>query len=293
MKVFGIDNITEDTTSSLKQGDSVVLLGELGCGSSTILRQVLRRLCEESFEEVVFLTSVRNEKPLLQEICFQLKCEEEKKIFSSGNRSLTTSALAGMVRSKIKSVGSQVICIVDFEGSLPGSGNALRALCELHSLGVTFLVCAHSLNKNNSFIERLGRPMEIAGLDEKDSGAYIEYLVEGWVIEDLGYVKRELFIKTKGYPGLIEKALERYQKSRHLTNEIIDSVEKLHTAKVRYMYLWVCIPMLFVLIFNRYLSRLVEGEHDRVSIVLGCLGMILGIFLGKFVLPFLKNKGKK
>jgi hypothetical protein len=289
MKVFGRDEVIKEALSALKHGQSVVLYGIHDAGLTTISRQVLRRLCEEGIE-VAYLPSVRHEKPLWQDLAFQLSCEEEKRIFAGGGRSLTTDALAGMVRSKIRSIGG-VVMILDCEDGLPAEDtNVIKALCGLHSLGVAFLVAVHTLNEGKSFLQRLGRPIEIHGLPEKDACAFIEYLTEGWSLEDLGDIQQTLFKKTHGYPGLIEKALKPYQETWHLTNEMADRIEVSGTSEARYLYPWVCIPLTFLLVFNKYLSRVAEGGGDRVSYVLGSLGLVASFFFLRFVLPILRKK---
>jgi len=282
-EMFGRDACAHEILGLLMGGTSVALYGDEGVGKSTLLRDVLRRLCEEECGNVVYLSSIRNEKPLWQEMCYQLECDaEEKRIFGSMN----TTELCTLAIRTVKYSEERIFLLVDIAGSLPP--RTVEGLCSLLSLDVIFLLATCTLTVNKVFMERIECKKEVTGLDQHAAYAYIDHLCEDWIVEDPDVARKTLFAKTDGRPGLINKVLRKHEKEKRLTNEMMENLDHLIVGKTRYMYLPIATIFVGLLMLNRYVARVTSG--GRVHYVLGTVGLVTVLMFRLVLYPMLRMK---
>ena len=284
-KVFGREKLIAKIMQYLKDHKSIVIHGEEDIGKSTVLKASLKELSEDSIDSV-YISSVGNAKPFLQEFCFQLDCElEEKKIFAANT---SVSILRNIIRRQIRHVETKVIFFLDLGASSPARGTR-DTLIDIFNLGVTFVVAARSLNICKDFLGKFDTNLSIEDFDKDTAYEYIDYITEDWNIEDKDYAKNQIYKKTNGRPGLINKILDKYKDSKEITNKMVDEIPYQQLGIIRYMYPFISIVLIFTLFFNRYLSR-VMSKGDRTYYLIGCLGLVIAVLFGRFVLPLLKKE---
>ena len=283
-EILGRDAFSDEIVGLLMGGTSVALYGDEDVGKSTLLREVLRRLCEEDLGKVVYLSSIRNEKPLWQEICYQLDCDvEEKRVFGSG---MKTDELSTLALRTVKYSEERIFLLVDIAGSLPP--RTVEALSSLLRLDVIFAVATSSLTVNKEFIERIEYRKEVTGLDQQAAYAYIDHLCEDWIVEDPDVARKTLFAKTDGRPGLINKVLRKHEKEKRLPNEMIEKLDHLAVGKTRYMYLPIATICVGLLMLNKYVARVTSG--GRVHYVLGTVGLVMVLMFRLMFYPILRKE---
>jgi hypothetical protein len=283
-KLFGRDETIAKIIRLLEGGAPVCLHGEELSGKSAVMESVLRQLCNKPIGQVCFLSSARNEKGVWQELAFQLcKGIEETKIYSNNT---DVNQLAGFVRSEFRNSPHKIFILVDeVNASLPS--RTIEALCSLLSLGGIMLIAARSLDANKALVVKL-KPIEIGGLTKEDAFQMTEELTAEKVIEDIPFLKRHLYEKTRGLPGLVKKAIDSFSEER-ITRKMIENVTIQASEKLRYMFVAVSALLITFLMMNKYMSRVSTLQGGRVDYVLGAIGLVIALTFRFIIYPYLRK----
>ena len=283
--VFGRDELIDDVLGKLKDGVSVVLHGEEKSGKSAVLRAILKELCNRPIGRVCSLTSVRNEKGFLQEMGFQLRVElDETRLFSSNTGAEQLSAL---VRSEFRRSSEPILIFADgVNSSLPPK--TVEALGMLLSMGGILVIATRSLDVNKDLVKRL-KPVEVKGLLPEDASLMIEELAAEKSVEDIPFLEKQLYKKTRGFPGLIKEAMDGFTEER-ITKKKVEGITVQVSEQVKYMYVFFSILLIGFLFANKYMSRLSTFQGGRVDYALGAMGMVVALIFRFAILPYLKKQ---
>ena len=283
--IFGRDELIDDILGKLKDGVSVVLHGEEKSGKSAVLRAVLKKLCNEPIGRVCALTSVRNEKGLLQEMGFQLRVElDEKQLFSNNTG---VEQLSALVRSEFRRSSEPILILADeVNSSLPPK--TVEALGMLLSMGGILVIATRSLDVNKDLVKRL-KPVEVKGLLPEDASLMIEELAAEKSVEDIPFLEKQLYKKTRGFPGLIKEAMDGFTEER-ITKKKVEGITVQVSEQVKYMYVFFSILLIGFLFANKYMSRLSTFQGGRVDYALGAMGMVVALIFRFAILPYLKKQ---
>ena len=284
-QIIGRDNEVKEISSLLKRGTPVVITGEPNSGTSTVLKILLKKWCNERIGRVCSLSAIRNEKPLWQELAFQFCADmEETKIYSNNTK---IDQLSTSVSSEIRQSSDRIFVFVDNLNSSLSSGSA-QALGSLIDKGATLLVATHSRTVNKDLISKMRR-VELGALSKEQSFQMIEELTERKNVDDPASLKKILYQKTRGLPGLIKKAIDGLGDGP-ISPSAVQKVTVQASEQVSYMYPWISIMLIAFLGFNRYVSRVVVFEGGRVDYVLGAIGFMVILLFGRFAYPFLRKE---
>ena len=283
--IYGREQLIKDVLGKLKDGVSVVLHGEEKSGKSAVLRAILKELCNRPIGRVCSLSSVRNEKGFLQELAFQLRVElDEVKLFSNNT---STEQLSTLVKSEFRRSSEPILILADeVNGSLPPK--TVGTLGMLLSMGGILVIATRSLDVNKVLVERL-KPVEVKGLLPEDASLMIEALVADKSVEDISFLKKQLYQKTRGFPGLIKETIDGFTEER-ITKKKVQGITAQVSEQVKYMYIFFSILLIGFLFVNKYMSRLSTFQGGRVDYALGAMGMVVALIFRFTILPNLKKQ---
>ena len=283
--IYGRDKLIEDVLGRLKGGISVVLHGEEKSGKSAVMKAILKELCNRPIGRVCSLSSVRNEKGFLQELGFQLRVElDEVKLFSNNT---STEQLSTLVRSEFRRSSEPILILADeVNSSLPPK--TVEALGMLLSMGGILVTATRSLDVNKDLVKRL-KPVEVRGLSQEEASLMIEELAAEKSVEDISHLQNNLYKKTRGFPGLIQKAIDDLGEER-ITRDMVEGISVQVSEQMHYMYVFLSTILIAFLAINKYMSRAVTFEGGRVDYVVGSIGLVIALIFRFAVLPLLKKQ---
>ena len=284
-KIFGRDEPISQIQKFLDSNVSVVLHGEESAGKSAVMNAVLKTLCNKPIGRVCFLSSVRNEKGLWQELAFQLcKGVEETKIYSNNT---DVNQLVAFVRAELRNSSHRIFVLVDgVNASLPS--RTVEALCSILSLGGILLVATRSLDTNKVLMGKL-KPVELCGLQKDYAFMMIEEMTAGKIVEDMSFLKKSLFEKSRGLPGLIKTAIDSFTEER-ITRKMIEDIPIQVSERMRYMFVPISALLITFLMMNKYMSRVSTLQGRRVDYVLGAIGFVLAMTFRFVIYPYLRKE---
>ena len=283
-KIFGREKPIKDILGKLGDGESIALVGEEGSGKSMMLVTVLKILSNKPIGRVVFLSSIRTEKSAWQQFAIQLTDAGESKIFSSNTG---TDQLSAWVCSEFRNSPDRIFILVDnVNSSLPSK--TVEALCTLLSLGGIMLIATRSLNINKALVEKL-QPVEIASLSKNDAFQMVEVLAAEKSVEDMPFLKKHLYQKSRGLPGLIKKAIDGF-KGERITRKTVESISIQVSEKTRFMLVPISAVLIAFLAINRYVGRVTTFEGGRVDYVLSTTGLVVALIFRFAVYPYMRKE---
>lgn len=284
-KIFGREKPIKDILGKLGDGESIALVGEEGSGKSMILVTVLKILSNKPIGRVVCLSSIRTEKSAWQGVASQLCTDiDESKIYSNNTN---TDQLSAWVCSEFRNSPDRIFILVDnVNSSLPSK--TVEALCTLLSLGGIMLIATRSLNINKALVEKL-QPVEIASLSKNDAFQMIEELVAEKSVNDMSFLKKHLYQKSRGLPGLIKKAIDGF-KGERITRKTVESISIQVSEKTRFMLVPISAVLIAFLAINRYVGRVTTFEGGRVDYVLSATGLVVALIFRFAVYPYMRKE---